>query len=153
MLWEQANSIRAKLDNKYAHYGDPKIPFVIAVNIVAPFVSEIHTAEALFGDETIYVSASGQIVEGRDPNGSWYASNRWQKTRISGVCIFDNLLPANLHRNIPNLWHHPLATHPLPQELWLLDQKVPNREKGNYVDFKGKDIAELLRLNLSQFSE
>ncbi|MBI5931009.1 MAG: hypothetical protein HY862_16995 [Chloroflexi bacterium] len=153
ILWDQVNSIRTKLESKYSHYGDPDIPFVIAINIVAPFVSEIHTLEALFGDETLYVSASGQIVEGRESNGSWRESNRWQKTRISGVCIFDSLLPMNLHRNAPILWHHPMAAHPFPQELWRLDQKVPNHEQHGYIDLKGRGIAELLGLDISQLSE
>lgn len=141
-------NIKSRIDNKYGHYGELDIPFILALNVLDSYTNDETVAKALFGDEaTNYNLETGEILNFRKPNGSWFGPSGYQKRRMSGVCIFKRLRPENMHLVDPVLWHHPYANNPLNPSLLDLRQWIPNRDKGGYEFKDGKPLLELLKLD------
>lgn len=141
-------SLKACIDSKYGHYGDLRIPYILAINVVDPFADEESLLDALFGQEVWNLDLeTDKTFVSRQPNGAWFGPNGPQKKRVSGICVFWRLRPENMHTVNPMIWHHPSANYPLDPELVRLPQQIPNRPKGFYELRRGVRPATLLQLD------
>jgi hypothetical protein len=148
--FDDATPIRNSIQRKNAHYGKLNIPYILAINVFGVIVDDIDVANALFGDEVIYI---GSNKMGRNPNGAWRGTEGWRKTRMSGLLVFKHFWPSTMAKTNPVLWHHPNAQNPINHNNFKLNQKIPDRENNQLIDFKGADAPDLLMLDKDKFVE
>jgi hypothetical protein len=149
---DSAPNIKASIDSKYKHYGELSIPYILALNIVDVFADEEDLLNALLGQEvwTVSIDNVNDVSSSRKPNGAWFGPKGPQKTRMSGVCVFNHLRLENMHIANPVLWHHPFAQNPLDPKLIRLTQQVLNPAKGCYELREGIHPSILLHLDENQ---
>lgn len=135
------------LRTKATKYGDLAAPYVIALNCLDIFVDEDDKADALFGTKHFDIDlADDDVRVSHAPDGLWWGPNGPHNTRVSAVLFGHNVLPWNMIRATPVLWHNPYAAHPLPINFWTGPQVVPNREPGRMQSIPGKNSAAILGL-------
>ncbi len=142
--------IRSAIDSKSSHYGEINTPYILAINVFDYCIDET-TLSALIGDERVIVDfETKQCHPSRIPNGSWYGPNGYQKKRMSAACLFTRLRPETMHISDPVLWHHPYPTHQLNDDLFALNQQIVDMNTSSYKLHTGKEIADLLQINVNQ---
>lgn len=145
---DAASSIKSRIDDKYAHYGELEIPYLLAINISDSFANEDTIIDALLGQEAVLIDfETRQARHCRQPDGAWTSPEGYQKQRMSAVCIFRNLRPEDMFPAKPMIWHHPAANNPLSPNLLQLSQQVPNHEEGVYKLMEGILPCELFQLD------
>ena len=104
---------------KVKKYGNIKLPFLIAVNVISEsmFCDDYTIMNALFGKETIqittYADGTHTTRPGRTLDGIWVHPKMGVKnTRMSGLLILSGLRSSTLNDVKPVLWHHPKARVP-----------------------------------------
>ncbi len=115
------DTVRDTLAGKAKKYGVLDEPFVIAVNVLSPWIcAERDSAEVLFGTKQEYVSAGGLEVGCRVlDDGFWGTAEHPKWTRVSGV-ILGSVYPTSFARAKLWLVHNPWARHPIPADFWCL---------------------------------
>lgn len=75
-------------------------------------------------------SSSGELLtrEMRHPDGYFGTPPNWRNTNVSGVLLVNQLMPYYLQRAEVTLWRHPLAAHPLPEDIGLPGESVVLQE-------------------------
>ncbi len=149
---DPVSSIKSRLNEKYRHYGELTVPYVLAINLHDPWVETRDISEALFGQIAFHYDLdTDDATPFRIPDGAWYETKGYQKTRMSGLLVFKRLKPTSISSRNPTLWHHPGASIPFSPALWKLDQKITNHETGRLEDVKGLSAPEVLGLDQSLF--
>ncbi len=105
----------AKLRGKSRRYGRPRIPLVIAVLSLSSFADDDDVEEALFGSRANQVSVTDPLTTTavRQPDGLWQGFGGPSARHVSAVLHGSNILPQTCAGQLPRLWHHPWAAHPL----------------------------------------
>lgn len=147
-LIDSISPIRSGIENKYSHYGELDIPYILAMNIFGEIVRDSSIIDALYGDEVFYVETRSK---GRDLIGSWRSEYGWQKTRISGILTFQQLSSSILFSIEPTLWHHPAAQYPLKVSDWSISQYVLDGSQLKQIG--GESIIPLIGITPTQYSE
>lgn len=142
--WERidpATPLREAILEKARSYGSLDLPYVIAINAIGDFISDVHVVEALFGDEVfVSRSESDPIHLEREPNGAW-TNPSGQYTRVSACLIFQKLQAENFPAANVRLYHHPRATRRLEGALFRLPEAIVT---GNRLQFtEGVSLAEI----------
>lgn len=126
------NAIKDKIKN----YGNPDIPFIIAVNVISDdiFCDDISIMSALFGETVITITSfddgTSKTSTGRNMDGIWVTRKKGIcNTRLSGLMVLKNLTNAIINKTLPTLWHHPKAKHILDVQSLKIIHKVYNAEK------------------------
>ncbi len=151
-LVNTAAHIRRSLEAKCSRYGnDLPIPYLLAIDVHDHWCDEEEVLQALFGQEVwSYTQQSGGEISrsvGREPDGTWYGPNGFQKTRMSGLLVFRQLTPSQIGFVSPVLWHHPAAQNPIKSETIPLSQQVPDPALNRYVFQEGVSAPETLGIN------
>lgn len=118
--------LAAKLRGKSRRYGRPGIPLVIAVLSLSSFADDDDVEEALFGSRAIQVSVTDPLTTTpvRQPDGLWQGSGGPSARHVSAVLHGSNILPQTCVGQLPRLWHHPWAAHPLTLDLPFAASRV-----------------------------
>lgn len=143
------SNIQSRLNEKYRHYGDIDISYILALNILDPFYSDRVFADAVLGQEAwILNKTSSETIETRISNGAWFSGNSIRQTRMSAVCVFHELFPITMHAVNPVVWHHPYAKKPLDSNLLCLSQQIPNMDTNRYELRDGQHPCSLLGIDV-----
>lgn len=152
--------LKRTIRNKASAYGRVRIPFVVAVNVLDPFLDDIHLHETMLGDERweIVTTTTGHDVRyaGPAPNGLFTSGGRPRNTHLSAVMVFRSLLPWNMHRDLVDVYVNPfarraLSANALPFKGWVPRdgkmEKTDGRNPGNILglpsDWPGERTPEL----------
>ncbi len=104
---------------KATRYGDPGMPYVIAVTEDSFPMSDQswHRTGALGGHEQVTVYPSGAYEGTRATDGFWRGPRGPQNTRVSAVILVDGLVPWSVGARTPEWWSNPYAARPVAPEL------------------------------------
>lgn len=93
--------------NKAGEYGVPDLPYVIAVNSLSDFGTDVYEVmEVLFGTLRYYFNSNGkQTYMDRKTDGLFYGNKGFQYTGVSAV-IVTKILHTNLSRVPFYLFHN-----------------------------------------------
>jgi hypothetical protein len=120
--WVQPRlAIRRAVNRKATRYGDPDLPYVVAVNATSDFADEKDAVDALFGPLATIVQSTeaGHEYEfARFPDGVW--NSVWKEgertnTRVSAVLSTERLTPWSVGQQRARLIINPWAKKPLPE--------------------------------------
>jgi hypothetical protein len=114
-----AKSVRSSILQKAKHYGNPDLPFVIAVNALGNFMSERHILDALFGEVFVSRFEGDEFRMKRKRNGVW-TRPAGIYTRVSAVLVCQRLNAWNFPSAKACLYHHPAPAKPLTNALAAL---------------------------------
>ncbi|MGZ4532045.1 MAG: hypothetical protein ACXVXP_06810 [Mycobacteriaceae bacterium] len=122
-LIDDAPAIRKALAAKHHSYGDLGAPFIIAIGTYIFDTDRWHSTNAMYGRLGVQLeeSPSGELLtrEVRSPDGYFGTPPNWRNSNVSGVLLVNQLMPYYVQRAEATLWRHPLAAHPLPEDLGL----------------------------------
>jgi len=122
--------IRDALEEKAGKYGSIDMPFVIAVYGAGEV--PVHTRDefdALFGDSVWNVHSSGQVTEGRKPNGFFTSVREGKRRRedVSAALFYRFKWLEHTHAHLLHIYHNPFALRPVNPALFLgVPQMVPD---------------------------
>mgnify|MGYP006285692661 FL=1 len=139
------SSLYSSLISKAGKYGNPDLPYIIAVNSLSNFGTDTYEVmEVLFGTLKYYINSNGEQTHmDRKPNGLFYGNKGIQYKRVSGV-IVTTLLHTNLSKASFHLYHNPWAKKPFPEKLFPFTQyKAKN---GNMVKKDGQKLKDIFEL-------
>jgi hypothetical protein len=157
------NSLHRTLEFKAKRYGILKLPYVIAVNVLAADSLGSDMGDVLFGKSIVVVDTqSGKsswtrspLVSGRPAgeNGLWLGRSdpgpQARNRQVSAVLLINGLMPWSVAQQPPLLWHNPWAENPLSIDMWQGPQMIYNAEVSppQLEKREGKKIWEILALN------
>lgn len=108
--------IKKRVLEKATKYGKHKMPFLVAINIVADdgFCDDETIMDALFGKEMIrfrnYTDGTQKRQNTRTMDGIWINPKRGiVYKRMSGLLVIPGLTSSTIQKAKPILWHHPEA--------------------------------------------
>ncbi|MDO8490369.1 MAG: hypothetical protein Q7S47_03055 [bacterium] len=138
------SEIKRGVSGKWRKYGKPKLPFVMAVNIVGDsiFCDNNTIMSAIFGPETTKVGTGldGKhiIQHGRTMDGVFiHPKDGWRSRGLSALLVLKGLTGPIFHAVEPVLWHHPKALNPVAINLFNVVHKVFNKVTGRMEDVRG----------------
>jgi hypothetical protein len=148
---KQDDWVRNAIKEKATKYGNLKLPYVIAINVLSIFSNDnLMIMDALFGDEQItsYFMPGGISHDKptRAPNGAFQGPKGPRNTRVSGVVVSNDLSCFGIAKINPVLWHNPWAEYQIDSGLWPFPQWVLNESKTRIVPRSGRDARELFGL-------
>ncbi len=134
-------------------YGDPPLPYVVAVNVLGEFPpDDIDVFDALLGGEAVQVGvqSDGSRVSRtvRQPNGVWRGPQGIRNQRVSAVLIGRGWRPWTIGSSALELVANPSARREYACELSGLDRWEPD-EDGVFRRHSGEDLRELFELPAS----
>jgi hypothetical protein len=153
------NSLRTSLEKKKDKYGIFKLPYVIAVDVLAIDSLGCDLDEVFFGQEVALMERqSGEITMTHSPllsdrpfgeNGFWLARSGPRNRQVSAVLLVDELLPWSIASKTPVLWHNPYAEKPLDPNLWQGPQMmIDMSESEPYWQARtGKEAQDIFHLH------
>jgi hypothetical protein len=146
--YDPRNSIFNSLHKKSKKYGKLDIPLLICVNALEAMVDPMDIMGALFGAEGIQVGVNVEMKEKciRFPNGVWRGPTGPKNRSNSAVLAAIRLDPWKVGREFPELYHHPMANHPIPVTELPFGQHIPNEEKTRLKFEPGYSLEEFLQL-------
>jgi hypothetical protein len=120
---DDAPAILKALATKHHSYGDLGAPFIIVVGTYIFDRDRWHSTNAMYGRVGVQLgeSRSGELLtrEVRHPDGYFGVPPDWRNSNVSGVLLINQLMPYHFQRAEVTLWRHPLAAHPLPEDIGL----------------------------------
>ena len=141
--------LRSTLKRKAGRYGEPSIPFVIAVQCLSAFMELLDIEQALFGSEAFEVPVDeiSQARLYRQKNGFWISHRGPQNRRVSAVLTGVGLHPTNIGKVAPSLWMNPWAHHPL-EDHWPFSQFTATEQGQIAQDERAPGMNEVFDLPL-----
>ncbi|OWZ82770.1 hypothetical protein [Natranaerobius trueperi] len=108
--WDKTKSpLYNSLVKKAKRYGNPNLPYIIAVNSLGDFGTDLfEIMEALFGTVKYHVTTDGIQGINRAGDGLFHGPDGPQYTRVSGV-IVSTVTSNNLANASLDLFHNPWA--------------------------------------------
>ena len=106
--------IKSAVLGKAGRYGDPDLPFVIAVNSLEDYARADDAEDALFGSSAVAINAAGEDRWIREPDGVWHTPNGPGYSRVSAVLSTERVYPWSLGQRRARLIYNPWARRPLP---------------------------------------
>ena len=107
-------TIKSAVLGKAGRYGDPDLPFVIAVNSLEDYARADDAEDALFGSSAVAINAAGEDRWIREPDGVWHTPNGPGYSRVSAVLSTERVYPWTLGQRRARLIYNPWARRPLP---------------------------------------
>jgi hypothetical protein len=145
--WDTKDDIRQAVLRKAKCYGDLKLPYLIAINVMNELFEFDDVLQGLFGQLVTEVRRSQGAYQHRTVNagdGAWRGRTEPRNTIVSGILIVNNLLPTTIGRETPLLIHHPWAQRPFPADAWKLPQKSIEALTGKIITHPGSKAREIL---------
>jgi hypothetical protein len=145
---DDASPIRRSIRKKATRYGEPDLPFVVAVMVLSLGVDDTDVMSALFGNEVVRITGPKpkDYVLDRERNGAWISTGGWRNTRVSATLIAQGLQPWTAGMNSLALWHHPQPSRPLTMVAGPWRTLVPSGSGQMQEDPAPMQPHEVLRL-------
>ncbi|GAA3945344.1 hypothetical protein [Actinoplanes auranticolor] len=109
------DGIRGALSDKGAAYGPLGVPFIVAVASSSMSLDDHDVRNVLYGTEMLQITTALDGTESqayiREPNGYWYAGDRWEHRGVSAVLVVKQLHPAFVGNQQHTIWEHPDPDH------------------------------------------
>jgi hypothetical protein len=148
LVWDTKDDIRQAVVRKAKCYGDLKLPYIIAINVMNELFEFDDILHGLFGQPITEVRLGSQGASQRrtvnSGDGAWRGRTEPRNMIVSGVLIANNLLPTTIGIETPLLIHHPWAQRPFPTDTWKLPQKSIDIATGKIVSHSGLQAREIL---------
>ena len=141
-------AIREAVNHKAGKYGDPPLPYVVAVNATHQYANVDSLAEAMFGDSAAQYADLGNGWQWHDillANGSWGTFDNPVNTRVSAVLFLKGLDSWSVADRRPVLLLNPWARRPLVGNPFGTD--LLQLADGSLKPTAGRSIGELFNLN------
>jgi hypothetical protein len=146
--WETRDDIRQAVLRKAKRYGDLKLPYIIAINVINDLMDFDDILDGLFGRPTVEIRRGPQGASHRRlvraPDGAWRGKKEPRNEIVSGVLITHNLIPTTIGIETPLLIHNPWAHKPISSTLWALPQKTVDLVTGKIVSHQGSQGRDIL---------
>lgn len=146
--WNTNEDIRQAVLRKAKCYGDLKLPYVVAINVINDLLDFDDILDGLFGQPTVEVRRGPQGKSERRliraANGAWTRKAEPRNTSVSGVMIAHNLIPTTIAIETPLLIHNPWAEKQISPGAWRLPQKTVDLATGQIVSYQGSHAREIL---------
>lgn len=113
MQVQPQEAIKSAVLGKAGRYGNPDLPFVIAVNSLEEFARADDAEDALLGSQAVVINAGGQDRRVRNPDGVWHQPNGPAHRRVSAVLSTERLTAWSLGQRRARLIFNPWARRPL----------------------------------------
>lgn len=136
--------IKSAILGKAGRYGDPDLPFVIAVNSLEDYAGADDAEDALFGSSAVAINAAGEDRWIREPDGVWHTPNGPGYSRVSAVLSTERVYPWTLGQRRARLIYNPWARRPLPDIPLGID--VVRIVNNVFRRHNGESIREVLGL-------
>jgi len=105
-----SETILAALEKKASRYGDPEMPYVIAIDAMELGCDDEEVASALFGLGSFELSRGHKVWI---PGGLWCNKDKSPRyARVSAVLYVYRLFPSRIAECPLRLWHNPWARFP-----------------------------------------
>jgi len=114
MQVQPQDAIKSAVLGKAGRYGDPDLPFVIAVNSLEDYARADDAEDALFGSHAVGINAAGEDRWIRNPDGVWHTATGPGYSRVSAVLSTERVYPWSLGQRRARLIYNPWARRPLP---------------------------------------
>jgi hypothetical protein len=148
--WDTKDDIRQAVVRKAKCYGDLKLPYIIAINVMNELFEFDDILDGLFGQRVVEVRLGSQGVSQRRTvnagDGAWRGKKEPRNRMVSGILVANNLMPTTIGIETPLLIHHPWAQKPFPVEAWKLPQKSFDATTGKIISHPGLQAREILRI-------
>lgn len=153
------NALRNALESKASRYGSLRLPYIIAVDVLALDSLGTNIGETLFGKEVaLWDTLTDEITLTRAPllpdrprieNGLWFARRGPRNQQISAVLLANELMPWSIASKTPVLWHNPYAEKPINPNLWQGPQMIPDMDASPpQMQYRnGKEAYEMFHLS------
>lgn len=134
---DTVRAIRRAVRQKSSRYGELNCPYVVSLTVHGEggWILDNAIERALYGDGT------DRSMVGRR-NGLW---NSTQNTRLSGVIVTQNIVPAPKHRGYLKLYLNPWAAHPVPYPLTRIERVEVS--SSDLVDIPGRTMFAIFKTN------
>ncbi|HET8888932.1 MAG TPA: hypothetical protein VFQ41_08515 [Candidatus Angelobacter sp.] len=146
--WDTKLDIRQAVLRKAKCYGDLKLPYIIAINVMNDLFEFDDILDGLFGERIVELRRGPQGTSqrriSRAANGAWRGKNEPRNAIVSGVLIANNLIPTTIGIQTPLLIHNPWAEKPISPGVWRLPQKTVDLATGQIVSHQGSQAREIL---------
>lgn len=115
--------VRKALRDKGSKYGDLGAPYLLALLVLRDFLEDYDIDCALYGTwgiaytQRLRASDRSTTRRGRLSNGYFQTGHGYRHTGVSGLLVAKRLRPWHVATVTPELWRHPAAARPLPDEL------------------------------------
>lgn len=113
MQVQPQETIKSAVLGKAGRYGDPDLPFIIAVNSLEDYAGADDAEDALFGSHAVAINAAGEDRWIRNRDGVWHTPNGPGYSRISAVLSTERVYPWSLGQRRARLIYNPWARRPL----------------------------------------
>ncbi|HMC32646.1 MAG TPA: hypothetical protein VKL99_17540 [Candidatus Angelobacter sp.] len=146
--WDTKDDIRQAVVRKAKCYGDLKLPYIIAINVMNELFEFDDILDGLFGQRSVELRLGSRGVSQRRivnaGDGALRGKKEPRNTIVSGVLIANNLIPTTIGIETPLLVHHPWAQRPFPTHAWKLPQKSIDAVTGKIISHPGLQAREIL---------
>jgi hypothetical protein len=146
--WDTKDDIRKAVLRKAKCYGDLKLPYVIAINVINDLLDFDDILDGLFGQPTVELRRGSQGTSQRRlvraADGAWRGKTEPRNAIVSGVLITHNLIPTTIGIETPLLIHNPWADKPISLGSWRLPQKTVDLATGQIVSHQGSQARDIL---------
>src|SRR5260370_533741 len=146
--WDTNEDIRSAVLRKAKCYGDLKLPYIIAINVINDLFDFDDIVDALFGQPIVEVlrgpqgTSQRRLVHGG--NGAWRGTTEARNMIVSGLLITNNLIPTTIGIETPLLIHNPWAEKPFSSDAWQLPQRSIDASTGKIVSHPGLQARDIL---------
>jgi len=114
LMVQPQEAIKDAVLGKAGRYGDPDLPYIIAVNALEQYAEADDAEDALFGTTAVVVRPGRPDQRTRARDGVWLGRNGPTHTRVSGVLSTERLSAWALGQRRARLLVNPWARRPLP---------------------------------------
>jgi hypothetical protein len=146
--WDTHEDIREAVLRKAKLYGNLKLPYVVAINVIKELFEFDDILDGLFGQRTVELVRGPQGISQRQfvrkAGGAWRGKSEPRNTGVSGVLIAHYLMPQTLGSVTPLLVHNPWTDKAIPSSAWRLPQTTINPSTGVIINHEGAPAREIL---------
>jgi hypothetical protein len=142
--WTTNEDIRQAVRRKAKCYGDLKLPYIIAINVMNDLFEFDDILDGLFGQRIVELRRGRQGTSQRRIIRAANGALRGRNALVSGVLIANNLIPTTIGIETPLLIHNPWADKPISPGAWRLPQKTIDLSTGKINNHDGLQARSIL---------
>lgn len=146
--WDTNEDIREAVRRKAKRYGDLKLPYIVAINVMKELFDFDDILDGLFGPRTVELLRGPDGISQhrvvRRGGGALTGKTEPRNAIVSGVLIANNLIPRTIGIETPLLIHNPWAQKPISPGVWRLPQKTIDLSTGAIISRQGLQAREIL---------
>lgn len=150
-LTKTKEAIQKAIGKKDSRYGVLDRPYIIAVNVLSPFVDQEDILDAHFGSEQVTfpldMPDDQSLFFSQARDGMWFRPSGPKNTHVSDVLIVKNLTAWTIGHSDVTLYHNSCAQYRNAGAMTTLSQALP--ENGKIIFKNGVHLRDLLGLEMN----